>query len=193
MPPRIDISGQRFGRLIAIERSERSTTKVSYWHARCDCGIHVCVALTSLRNGLTGSCGCLHKEILGSRRTTFEMRGTPEYRAWNAAKNRCENPKNKGFPHYGGRGIKMAEQWRTSFETFYSHLGPRPFGKTLNRIDNSRGYEPGNCRWATRSEQNKNRRPFKIGVPKDHEPGSLSAVNTALEIAAQMPMRSSNV
>lgn len=86
------------------------------------------------------------------------MYNTPEYNAWRAARQRCTNPGNPRYVDYGGRGIIMAEEWAVDFTAFFGHIGPRQPGMTLDRIDNDRGYEPGNVRWATPSQQQMNRR-----------------------------------
>lgn len=84
---------------------------------------------------------------------------TPEYRAWADAKYRCFNPNAADYYKYGGRGITMCDEWRNDFDAFLEHIGPRPSAKhSLDRVDNERGYEPGNVRWATKSQQNINRR-----------------------------------
>lgn len=83
---------------------------------------------------------------------------TPEYRAWQAAKNRCYNKNNADYFNYGGRGITMCLPWKQSFTTFYKDLGPRPPGHSLERKDNSKGYSPDNCYWATTQDQVVNRR-----------------------------------
>lgn len=85
---------------------------------------------------------------------THGLAKTPTYNAWIAAKNRCFNEKNKRYHRYGGRGITMCREWVHDFPAFYAHVGTRPHSKlTLDRIDNDGNYEPGNVRWATRSQQ----------------------------------------
>jgi hypothetical protein len=85
------------------------------------------------------------------------MTGTPEYRAWLGMLARCYNPNVKYYERYGGRGIKVCDEWRNSFENFYAYIGPRPKGTSVNRIDNDKGYEPGNVEWATQQTQVRNR------------------------------------
>ena len=88
---------------------------------------------------------------------------SPEYRAWDAMKQRCLNPRSSAYPSYGGRGISVCDKWRESFDAFYADMGPKPEPKalySLDRIDNDGDYEPGNCRWATHSQQLKNRPNF---------------------------------
>ena len=90
--------------------------------------------------------------------TKHGMEATVEYSAWQAAKNRCFNPRYVRFDCYGGRGITMCDEWRSDFAAFYSHMGPRPIGTELDRINNNGNYEPGNCRWTDRRTQNLNQR-----------------------------------
>lgn len=89
------------------------------------------------------------------------MKDTPEWKAWVNARRRCTDPNHPDWKNYGGRGITMCASWRASFAAFYQHIGPRPAGLTLERIENDRGYQPGNVRWATRAQQTANRRPIK--------------------------------
>jgi hypothetical protein len=118
----------------------------------------------NLRSGDVRSCGCLQREIIARRNRTHghSVRGaeTPTYRSWKAMHTRCTNPNPSTWAHYGGRGIEICERWR-SFESFLEDMGERPEGTSIDRIDVDGNYEPGNCRWATPTEQRANRRDGK--------------------------------
>lgn len=86
------------------------------------------------------------------------MKNTPEYRAWYDMRQRCINPKVRSYKHYGGRGVSVCSEWMDSFEAFYEHIGPRPEGFSLDRIDTDKNYEPGNVRWSSPEEQQNNKR-----------------------------------
>jgi hypothetical protein len=149
----IDLSGKRFGRLKAVS----SVTGRQKWNCRCDCGESVQVFTTNLRRGLTRSCGCINREI-GMKRITHGMSKSLEYRCWQAMLSRCLNPKNIGFHNYGGAGVRVCDRWRHSFENFLADMGEAPFaGASIDRKDNKGNYDPGNCRWATRQQQNNNK------------------------------------
>ena len=150
------IANQRFGRLVA-ERYEDG-----FWVCLCDCGNTHRTTSTCLRIGNTRSCGCLRREATIARSTKHGMRRTPEFNVWANMRNRCNNPSNKSFFLYGGRGIKVCERWETSFENFYADMGPRPSPKhSIERVNNMLDYCPDNCKWGTPQEQANNRRNSK--------------------------------
>jgi hypothetical protein len=151
----IDVTGQAFGRLTVIRRAGFSRSGEVTWLCVCGCGGKSVVTGGNLRAGNTGSCGCHKLEVLRARSTTHgHTKGgqwSPEYRTWAAIMGCCHNPNHTKYRFYGGRGRKVFKPWRKA-ETFISylleHLGPKPAGLTLERIDKSLGYCPGNIRWA---------------------------------------------
>lgn len=145
-----DMTGQRFGRLVALAYAGSEK-----WSCRCDCGAEHVTAGADLRRGKAQSCGCLQIEVAktGDCRRTHGMADSPEYRSWTAMVRRCTDSSAAGYHRYGGRGITVCDRWIDSFEAFYADMGPRPRGTTLDRRENDGNYEPGNCRWATRQEQ----------------------------------------
>lgn len=153
-----DLAGQRFGRLVAIRLGEHiyvSGHKRRMWECLCDCGNTVTVISLNLMSGASKSCGCLRID----RITNHGKTSSPEYKSWSSMIQRCTNPANARYEGYGARGIKICDQWM-SFENFYADMGDRPsINHSLDRINNDGNYDPGNCRWATRSEQQRNKRP----------------------------------
>lgn len=151
--------GQRFERLTVVERSGSSSSGEARWLCLCDCGNTSTTSASNLRRGNTKSCGCLQREQMAARSRKHGGTGTVEYIAWNAMVQRCTRESHPAYKNYGGRGITVCAQWRHDFSAFLAHIGPRPSrNHSLDRIDNGRGYEPGNVRWATLSTQASNRR-----------------------------------
>ena len=155
-----DLTGQRFCRLLALEPVAKSQDHAILWKCLCDCGNFCIVRSSSLLAGQTKSCGCLQKETVANRLRTHGMSQSLTYFIWQSMIQRCENPNNRAFKNYGGRGIKVCKKWHR-FENFFEDMEACPLGKTLDRIDNDGNYEFGNCKWSTRHEQRINQRVRK--------------------------------
>lgn len=165
------LRGQRYGRLVVLDPSMRAPKSPSQYtgkqaaRCRCDCGAERTVLWQMLRNGRTSSCGCLRSEQIAARgkaTATHGMTGHPLYQTWAHIIDRCMNPSAHNYLWYGGRGISVHAAWVATPVEFIAYvestIGTRPAGMTLDRVDNERGYEPGNLRWASAVEQAANRR-----------------------------------
>lgn len=155
-----DFTGVRFGQLSVLGDDEAaSSSRNRFVFVRCTCGVEKSVRLASLVNMTTVSCGCGKKYHSLKHGHNKIGRRSSEYCSWDMMIARCTNPKATAYEHYGGRGISVCERWMDSFENFLSDMGLKPSSKhSLERLDNSKGYEPGNCIWATPKEQSRNTR-----------------------------------
>jgi len=160
----MDLSGQKFGRLTVTHVEPARNQKKVMWSCLCACGTTVSTRGFCLRSGHTQSCGCLQRERQRASVTKHGHAGSrtisTTYNSWEGMIQRCTNPKTIGWENYGGRGITVCKRWRGKhgFENFLKDMGERPMGTSIDRKNNDSHYTPRNCRWATRKEQNSNRR-----------------------------------
>lgn len=164
-----DLAGQKFGRLTALSQGPKlgKKNRIS-WQCSCECGGSAIVTSSNLRSGGTTSCGCKVSEVArekAMKRNFVHGHNTvalqsPTWHSWNCMTKRCRLESHISYHRYGGRGIVVCERWK-KFENFLEDMGERPEGKTIDRIDNDGNYEKLNCKWSTRSEQQRNKSPFK--------------------------------
>ncbi len=168
MPERrhVIVEGQKYSRLTAGRLVARPVM-TTFCECVCECGVIIYVKPRDLKLGIVRSCGCLNIETQRTRMLAMNTthgcaprRGTtPEYKTWASMKARCSNRGNTVYEFYGGRGIKVCERWVNSFENFLADMGSKPSPKnSIDRINSDGNYEPGNCKWSTDAEQNRNRR-----------------------------------
>lgn len=151
-----DLTGRRFNKLVALHRVENGKGDKSRWKCICDCGNETTVSGVNLKTGAVKSCGCLRH----MKHNTHHLSNTRLYRIWNAMKNRCYFKTHHAYSYYGARGITVCDEWKDSFESFYSWAISNGYSEnlTIDRINNSEGYYPENCKWVTMEEQVNNRR-----------------------------------
>lgn len=162
------MGGVRYGRLVGIAFSHTSASGRAHWLLACGCGNEVVADGGNVRFGSTSSCGCLHREISAARLTTHGRRAAklhdPTYRAWQEINTICFNPQSPRYRDFGARAIAVCPGWSASFEAFLSHMGERPTGKMLTRLNEREEFGPENCRWSpvpersTRAKQGHRRR-----------------------------------
>jgi len=141
------------------EHFKRAKDKHKLWLCECNCGGADLYIASRVRRGRVTMCRICAAKSAGLKNKTHGMRNSSEYRIWGGIKTRCTNKNSPDYDRYGGRGVTMCDEWLGNFEAFLNHLGPRPSKQhSIDRIDNDKGYEPGNVRWATTKEQARNRR-----------------------------------
>jgi len=156
--------GKRYGRWVVTGDLGRlpygqQGAATRFVSARCDCGtVSNRISLANLKHGNSSSCGCLQREKTRKMATRHGMVKSPEYIIWSGMRSRCLNTNDKSWHNYGGRGISVCQRWANPVQ-FIQDMGPKPSpNHSIDRIDNDKGYEPSNCRWATWGQQNGNRR-----------------------------------
>lgn len=158
--PKPDYTNMRFGRWIVLEKSRKSNKKS--WICKCDCGNIRNVHEDTLLNGHSKSCGCLQKEVTTNRLITHNLSNNRLYTIYYGMKQRCYNKKDKRYKDYGGRGIFIYDGWlgKNGFVNFYNWAMKNGYKEnlTIDRIDNNGNYEPLNCKWATKAQQDCNKR-----------------------------------
>jgi len=171
-----DLAGLQFGRLQVLER-----VRGKMWRVRCSCGSEFEVQRGNMVNGHTQSCGCLQRERAAAAQRIHGHAGDRRsgvYNVWAGIVQRTTNPRSHNWPDYGGRGITMCDRWRRSYAAFAEDMGARPSrAHSIDRIDNDGPYEPGNCRWSTRSDQGRNRRNVHLFDVDDRPLGFREAAH----------------
>lgn len=177
-----DLTGKKFSRLTVLSRHGLNKQGSATWLVKCDCGNHKVISSPHLTTGSTVSCGCWRAERLGDMTREHGDSGSTEFKRWLSLIGRCNNPSDKAFGDYGGRGIKVCERWM-EYENFLSDMGRCPSKEhTIDRVDNDGGYNKANCRWATKTEQNNNRRS---NVVIEHDGRKMTATQWSKEIGVK--------
>lgn len=156
----LELKGQRFYMLTAIQRVGTDKEHNALWECTCDCGNVTIVPAAKLKNGHTKSCGCYHKNYIGNLSRKHSETHTRLYTIWANLKRRCLNPNDTRYKSYAGRGIGICNEWRNSYESFARWAKNNGYtdNLSLDRINNNGNYEPSNCRWTTNIVQCNNKR-----------------------------------
>ena len=164
----IDLTGQRFGRLVVWDRAENNKQGRAMWRCRCDCGKDTVVSGTDLHSGTTKSCGCLRIIRVGETHRHHGGTKSRLFRIWSGMHTRCYNRNVHNFNDYGGRGITICDEWLYDFAAFRDWAMAHGYQDNLSidRIDNDKGYSPENCRWVSGKVQRANQRPHKSSVTR---------------------------
>lgn len=156
---RRDLTGQKFGKLTVVSFSHNDKGGRAFWLFKCDCGNEKTIAGYHVANGAVVSCGCHRKMLNYKHGGNMNGKRTQDYMMWQNMIARCNRKTHPEYPRYGGRGIKVFDEWQKDFILFCEYIGARPSEKyEIDRIDNNGNYEPGNVRWATKSVNTQNRR-----------------------------------
>lgn len=155
---RTDLTGKTFGVLTVVALSENYKPGKVKWDCICQCGNITPVRSNNLMSGNTISCGCKATQ----NALKHGMEGSSTYNIWHAMRSRCSNKNVPHYHRYGGRGITVCDRWMNSFEHFLADMGERPQGMSIERVNNNKGYSPGNCKWATSKEQGRNQRTNRM-------------------------------
>lgn len=186
MPPREDLTGKKFGRLTCLECVGTQNGK-ALWRCKCDCGNEVIVGAYNIKSGNTQSCGCYQRSQTSKACTTHNLSKHPLYKLWAGMKERCECPKNKRYDRYGGRGIKVCEEWH-DFKVFHDWAIANGWvkGLSIERIDNDGDYCPTNCKWTSIAEQQSN-------TSKNHRLTYNGKTQTIAEWARELNMNPTTI
>lgn len=163
--------GRVFGRLTVVEHAGFDKYHFSLWKCKCDCGNEKITRSAHLITGAALSCGCYQRDKAGQNSITHGLHKHPLYLVWSVMKDRCFNERNPSYYRYGGRGITVCSEWVSDFVSFYNWATSHGYqaGLTIERKDNDGNYEPDNCTWATRTEQNQNKCNTKLTPEKVKE------------------------
>ena len=177
----------KYGKLTFISVAGKSNDNHITWKMICDCGEQHTAIASRVRSGLVRQCFSCGKKKGIENQKKHGMRKTSEYQSWLSMKQRCLNKKNKDYPNYGAKGITVCQEWIDSFESFIRDMGEKPDGYSIDRIDNTKGYYPSNCKWSSRSEQQTNKRGSRVWVVKG------KAFNSMTEAAAFFKVRKQTI